>query len=335
MIGKIILGKSFRGCLSYCLNDKQETGEDVMKNRAAIICSNKCSDDHKTLIQEFNAVRRLNPKLEKPVWHITLSLAPGEHLPKDKLREMCEHCAEDLGFSQNQFVAILHKDTDHQHIHIVANRIGFDKKTVSDSNNYRKMAAYCRKMELQFGLTQVLSPRQFLNPKDQQLPRQDLRKDQLKNDIQQTLLQVSSYHQFEEKMKSLGYQVLKARGISFIDSKKVKIKGSEVGFPLMKIEKILALKKELSVQETVQEMREKSIQQQLGKERLHRPLTLTQRLMLHLEQNRSNEFSTTDFLKIEISKLIGELIKPIDQPDYINPALLKEARKKKRRRRRL
>lgn len=39
-------------------------------------------------------------------------------------------------------------------------------------------------------------------------------------------------------MKALGYETLKIRGIAFIDEKKVKIKGSEVGFSLMKIEKI-------------------------------------------------------------------------------------------------
>ena len=41
---------------------------------------------------------------------------------------------------------------------------------------------------------------------------------------------MNNYQQFEQKMKSLGYQVLKGRGISFIDDKKVKIKGRKVGF---------------------------------------------------------------------------------------------------------
>ncbi len=50
----------------------------------------------------------------------------------------------------------------------------------SDSNNFQKIAAYCRRMELKFDLTQVLSPRRFL-PKDQrQIPRQDARKEKLK-----------------------------------------------------------------------------------------------------------------------------------------------------------
>ena len=56
------------------------------------------------------------------------------------------------------------------------------------------------------------------------------------------LQQVKTIEQFEQKMKSLGYQVLKGRGIAFIDNKKVKIKGSEVGYSLMTIEKILAQK---------------------------------------------------------------------------------------------
>ena len=45
-------------------------------------------------------------------------------------------------------------------------------------------------------------------------------------------------------MTALGYQILKVRGIIFTDQKKVKIKGSEVGFSLAKIEKIFALKQE-------------------------------------------------------------------------------------------
>jgi len=76
--------------------------------------------------------------------HITLSLAPGEQLPQDKLMEMCEHCAGEMGFENNQYIAVHHLDTNHQHIHIVANRIGFDKRTVSDGNNYQKIAKYCQ-----------------------------------------------------------------------------------------------------------------------------------------------------------------------------------------------
>ena len=138
MIGKIIIGKSFRGCILYCLNDKIQAHqtEGVIKNRAEVLLFNQCYGTQKELIQQFNEVRQLNPRLSKPVMHVTLSLAPGENLNKDKLMEMVQHCAIDLGFSNNQYLAIHHNDTNHQHLHIVANRIGYDKRTVSDSNSY-------------------------------------------------------------------------------------------------------------------------------------------------------------------------------------------------------
>ena len=68
-------------------------------------------------------------------------------------------------------------------------------------------------MELNFNLTPVLSPRQFLPKGQRQIPRQDARKEQLKNNIQNTLQQVNNYQQFEQKIKAMGYQVLKGRGI--------------------------------------------------------------------------------------------------------------------------
>lgn len=328
MIGKITIGKSFKGCLLYCLNDKLQDPkkEQVMKDRAEILLFNQCYGNQKELIQQFNEVRQLNPQLSKPVLHITLSLVPGEELPKDKLIEMCQDCATDMGFENNQYVAIHHKDTSHQHFHIVANRIGFDKRTVSDSNNFQKIAAYCRKMELKFNLTQVLSPRRFL-PKDQQpIPRQDERKEKLKNVIQKTLQQVSNYQQFEQVMKELGYQVLKARGISFIDDKKAKIKGSEVGFSLMKIEKILAVKQNhsnINKHENFQQVESQKQERNAGKV----SSLLPQKIIL----KKQSQSPVIDLQK-KVTELIFPLIEPEKIADHLSPELLKKRRKKKRQR---
>lgn len=243
MIGKIMIGKSFRGCLLYCLHNKQQNqGQTVVKDRAEVLLYNKCYGSDKELIQQFGEVRLLNPKITRPVLHITLSLAPGEQLRTDKLMEIADACAKDMGFQNNQYIAIGHRDTGHQHLHIVANRIGFDGRTVSDSNSYKKMAAFCRKMELKYALKQVLSPRRYLSNEQWQLPRRDQRKEGLKEQIKQSLSISKSYGQFEQHMKAHGYQILKGRGISFLDNVGVKVKGSEVGYSLMRIEQILAHK---------------------------------------------------------------------------------------------
>jgi hypothetical protein len=249
MIGKITIGKSFKGCIAYCLNDKNEQqNRDAIKNRAEVLLYNKCCGNEKELVQQFNEVRQLNPKLSKPVLHITLSLSPGENLSKDKLMEMSENCAKDLGFENNQYIAIAHRDTDHQHLHIVANRIGFDKRTVSDSNNYQKISKYCRKMELKYELKQVLSPRKYLSKEQRNIPRFDQRKELLRNNIQQALKECYNLQQFQVAMNKRGYQIIKGRGISFADEKKVTVKGSEVNYSLATIEKILAQQQWLQAQ---------------------------------------------------------------------------------------
>ncbi len=243
MIGKVIIGKSFKGCISYCLNDKlQVTGkedEQVMQGRAETLLFNKCQGTAKKLTQQFQEVRLLNTKVSKPVLHITLSLAQGEKLHKDQLMEICESCAKEMGFEKNQYIAVHHLDTSHQHLHIVANRIGFDGKTWNDSNNYKRIADFCRKMEKQYGLQQVLSPKKFLSKERQQLPRFDSRKQAMKIAIGQAILKSTNLDQFTSQVDAKGLQVTKSRGISFSDSKGVNVKGSDIGYSLASIEKLL------------------------------------------------------------------------------------------------
>jgi hypothetical protein len=78
-------------------------------------------------------------------------------------------------------------DTGHQHLHIVANRIGYDGKAVSDSQNYKKIAAFCRAMELKYELKQVLSPRKYLKRDQRNIARLDIRKKKLKTNIKECL----------------------------------------------------------------------------------------------------------------------------------------------------
>lgn len=331
MIGKITTGKSFRGCLLYCLNDKQQKqGEKmVMKNRAEVLLFNQCGGSGKELIKQFEEVRRLNAKLAKPVLHITLSFAAGEQLSKSKLMDICEHCAKDMGFENNQYVAVEHKDAGHQHIHIVANRVGFDKRTVSDSNSYKRIAEYCRKMELKYQLKEVLSPKKYLSKELRQLPRFDARKEALRQNIGEAVLRAKNYDDFAGIMKQKGYTILKGRGIAFIDSKAVKVKGSEVGYSLQTIEKILVLKPEFRI--FIVKQKEQKRMDQLNEQR---PTGLPQNSG-EMITGKVKQFSKETNLKKQntiVSKLSDVLLKPELQTEGINSALLK---KKKRRRKHL
>src|SRR5664280_1429835 len=298
MIGKIITGKSFSGCISYCLEDKLLRSQEVaFKNRAEILQFNQCFGNKKELIQQFNEVRWLNPNLSKPVLHITLSVAPNEKLDKGTWSEIVADCAKYFGFENNQFMAVSHADTSHQHLHIIANRIGFDKKTVSDSNNYKKMSAYCREMEQKYSLQQVISPRKFLSKEMSQIPRFDARKTVMKDDVKECLISCKNYNEFEASMKQKSYQVIKGRGIAFIDSKGVYVKGSELGYSLATIEKIL----QLSLQQKQALFNKAKPKELLQKN----DLKFNQKAVKSLSEEESNE------IKIRQHSILDDLLKPM------------------------
>ncbi|HXB43348.1 MAG TPA: relaxase/mobilization nuclease domain-containing protein [Puia sp.] len=301
MIGKVSIGRSFKGCVLYCMEDKKQklkesmrlrqTEQLVMKGRAELVHYNMCYGDKHELIQQFNGVRGLNPKLSKPVLHITLSLSPEDHLQKGKLSEMAEECARQMGFQNNQYIAIYHKDTGHQHLHIVANRIGFDGKTVSDSHNYQKISRYCRGMELKLGLRQVLSPRRYLSQKERLIERHDIRKEELKERIKLSIRQSRSYLEFEHRMKQYNYEVIRGRGIAFRDAQKVYVKGSELGYSLATIEKQLKMQLVQRQSMTEEQKHFLSLQQSLDKkEKQTQTEKNTQRREHRYVQQRDQKF---------------------------------------------
>ncbi|MGN6180644.1 MAG: relaxase/mobilization nuclease domain-containing protein [Mucilaginibacter sp.] len=267
MIGKIGTGKSFRGCLNYLHEGRLQQSKALQemeqeKKQARVICYNQCFGNKIELIQQFNEVRNLNPKLSKPVLHASLSFAYSDQLSNQDKIDIGKQMAKDFGFENNQYVIIEHGDRQHQHLHIVANRVGYDGKTVSDSNNYKRMASFCRNMERKYQLEQILSPRKFLSKEERMLPRLDVRKEALKEAITKFLKQSVTLKEFKNKITSKGYEVELGRGIAFTDAQAVRFKGSEVGYPLLKIEKHLAQNRQQQHQELQQQL---SIAQKLKK----------------------------------------------------------------------
>ena len=329
MIGHVSIGGSFYHCISYCLEDKKELSEEQKqmlsmqdhlqhRERAEVLEYNKCFGDKHELTLQFKDVQKLSRRVEKPVLHLSLRLAPGETLTKDQLIEMGRACAVAFGVAENQYICVLHKDTKEQHIHIAANRVGFNGKVASDSNSYKRMASLCRSLEKQYNLQEVLSPRAFLSPKDRLLPRHDQRKERLKEDIRQVLEKVSFYSAFEKQMQALGYKVIKGRGISFIDDKKVKIKGSEVGFSLAKINRILSVKQQLEIN--------KAKQRQVSD---NKPFIAHAKAPV--QEHKQDVQKACEIIEKQLSSLLYQLLKSEYGTDYINPELIKEAKKKGKR----
>jgi len=150
MIGKIAPnGKSARGLASYLMR----------YGRGRIIAGTMAGRTPRELSREFGALRSLNPKLTKAVAHLMLSPAPGDPTLSDaQWQEIAQRYAEGMGYAKTAWCGLVHNDTDHQHLHIIACRIDIHGKTISDANSYRKSEAIVRRLERDFGLVAVASP---------------------------------------------------------------------------------------------------------------------------------------------------------------------------------
>ena len=140
MIAKAIKGKGFRGALEYDLN----------KEHGRVIDTNMEGSTPRELAQEFGAIRKLRPNLGKAVLHVSLSAAPGEHLSDDQWTEVGRRYLQHMALNDNQYITTRHKDTNHEHVHLLVKRIPFEGAVTSDSQDYRRQDVLMRALERDF-----------------------------------------------------------------------------------------------------------------------------------------------------------------------------------------
>lgn len=145
MIAKAIKGKGFRGALEY----------DLSKEHGRLVDTNMEGVDPRELAKEFGEIRKLRPNLGKAVLHVSLSAAPGEHLTDTQWREIGQRYLRGMELDDNQYLITRHADTDHEHVHLLVNRIRFDGSVTSDSHDYRRHEVLMREIERDYELQAV------------------------------------------------------------------------------------------------------------------------------------------------------------------------------------
>ncbi|MEF6173690.1 relaxase/mobilization nuclease domain-containing protein [Escherichia coli] len=139
-------GKSFKNRVDYILKDDHD-----------FICSNMASDYNNVsdLTDEFKIVSSFRQDIKKPVFHAFLSLPKNEHLTDEQWQEIAKDYLKEMNINieKHQYICVRHKDTDQDHIHIVANRIGLDGSVWLGQHSAFNTIAACERLEVKHGLT--------------------------------------------------------------------------------------------------------------------------------------------------------------------------------------
>lgn len=162
MIAMQTIGSAFRGVFEYNIHGSG----GKQRNRGKVLATNLPVTDHspRTFAAGFAAFRRLNPKLTRAVYHVSLSPAPGDVITDEQWPEIARQYLSGMGFEDCAFVLIKHENEVEAnavrppHVHLVVCRIRPDGTTVSDQNNYRRSAKVVREIEARFGLKAVATP---------------------------------------------------------------------------------------------------------------------------------------------------------------------------------
>jgi Relaxase/Mobilisation nuclease domain len=167
VIGSISSGGGFGGLLGYLLapaKDPEIIGGNVLGFQVAAIA------------REFHRTARKNPRVLKPVRHISISFAQEDGEINETTKEEIAHeIMVEMGYllradelpsgkeNNAQYLVVNHgrQDPDHDrshnhdHFHIMANAVNLSGKWVSNSFDYQRLEKVLRKLEEKHGLRQI------------------------------------------------------------------------------------------------------------------------------------------------------------------------------------
>ena len=151
MIVKILssASKDFHG-VKY--NDKKvhnEKGElMLMKNFPSFINEHSSQEE----VRDYFKAISQGERTQKPQFHAVISTKYQEH-SKEQLTEIADNFMQEMGYGEQPYLVVFHKDTENNHVHIVSTRV--DKSTgkkINDSfERLKSQQALAKTMEKVLG----------------------------------------------------------------------------------------------------------------------------------------------------------------------------------------
>lgn len=226
MMGKVMKsGKSFKGCVAYCMN--KQDAKVLLADGVRLTNANQAT-------QDFNMQRKLNARLGQAVGHIALAFSPKDAsmLTDERMIIIAQQYLDRMKIADTQVLIVKHNDTNHPHVHIIYNRVNNQGKTIPDSLLREKNARVAKALTLEHRLF-ISAGKKEVNR--QKLKGADLAKYQIYDAIKSTMLKARNMNELEQLLNRQGITMdykyrsgtKEVQGINFIKGD-YKFKGSEI-----------------------------------------------------------------------------------------------------------
>jgi hypothetical protein len=147
MISKVVPANSFYHTCRYITN---KPGAEVLEVEGVR------GHNYKYMAADFETQQQMRPSKEVACFHGILSFYPGEN-PSDRvMTEIAQKYLEQLGIVNTQYAISKHTDKAHLHLHIVANMVNNDGKSIRDSYIGLRGKKIAQKLTQEYKLVQAL-----------------------------------------------------------------------------------------------------------------------------------------------------------------------------------
>ncbi|ELV7525740.1 relaxase/mobilization nuclease domain-containing protein [Flavobacterium psychrophilum] len=172
--------------------------------------NNLCGETPKEMIEEMKMIQDLNKRATNKTFSLVLSpdIKDGKNLSDEQLKAMTQEYLTKLGIDpeKQQYVAFVHTEKEHKHIHIIANRVEPSGKLISDHHigKQAQFIAHC-----------IAKERGLISARDkmyQNINKQNSHLKEIKTEIfkkHQTVLKNNpgTFSKYKDEMKKLGLEV--------------------------------------------------------------------------------------------------------------------------------
>jgi hypothetical protein len=106
----------------------------LRREQAVILDKNIVAETPQQVAKEFRLFQDLNQRCERNSFSFVLSptIEDGKKLSDEQLEKLNKSFLEKMNLQDHQYIAFVHKNTEHKHIHLYVNRIDYTGKAYDD-----------------------------------------------------------------------------------------------------------------------------------------------------------------------------------------------------------